>query len=67
MKITELKAKTVDQLKELLVEHKKELFNLRFRKVTGELENVARIGQVRKIIARIKTLLREKLAGEANA
>lgn len=45
-----------------LVELKKELFNLRFQKATGELENTARFRQVRRDVARVKTLLAEKQA-----
>ena len=41
-------------------EYKKELFNLRFQLATGQLENTARLRQVRKAIARIKTVLREQ-------
>lgn len=67
MKIAELKAKTADQLKSLLVDLKKEAFNLRFQTVTGELENTSRIKEVRRTIARVKTLLNEKVAGEVNA
>lgn len=57
MKTSELRGKTVDQLKELLLNFKKESFNLRFQKSTGELENTSRIRQVRRSIARINTLL----------
>lgn len=59
MKISEVRGKTVDQLKELLVKLKKELFNLRFQKVSGELEKTSRIGQVKKDIARVNTVLCE--------
>jgi len=43
-----------------LVEAKQELFNLRFQNVTGQLDNSARIGQVRKDVARIETILRQR-------
>lgn len=57
MHIEELRGKTEDELKALLVEQKKEAFNLRFQKSTGELENTSRIRTVRRTIAKIKTLL----------
>lgn len=59
MKISELRGKTVDQLLAQLLELKKEAFNLRFQKVSGELEKTSRIKQVRRTIARINTLLGE--------
>lgn len=59
MKISELRGKTVDQLKDLLVSLKKEAFNLRFQRTTGELENTSRVRQVRRDVARVKTLLNE--------
>lgn len=57
MKVSELKNKNVDELSGLLLNHKKELFNLRFQKVNGVLTNTARITLVKKTIARIKTLI----------
>jgi large subunit ribosomal protein L29 len=57
MKPTELRAKTSDQLADQLLQLKKEQFNLRFQKATGQLENTARVREVRRDIARIKTLL----------
>jgi large subunit ribosomal protein L29 len=62
MKASELRGKSVDELQGQLVELKKELFNLRFQKATGELENTARFRQVRRDVARVKTLLAEKQA-----
>jgi large subunit ribosomal protein L29 len=59
-KATELRAKTDDQLKEALLELKKEQFNLRFRKASGQLENTARVTTVRREIAVIKTILGER-------
>ncbi|GAB3447895.1 50S ribosomal protein L29 [Insolitispirillum peregrinum] len=56
----DLRAKSDDQLKELLIDLKKEQFNMRFQKATGQLQNTARQGQVRKDIARIKTVLHER-------
>ena len=64
MKITQrqsdLKAMSTDQLQDDLLKLKKEQFNLRFQKATGQLENTARVTEVRKDIARIKTLQRSK-------
>jgi large subunit ribosomal protein L29 len=57
MKAEELRGKSPDQLKEQLLELKKEQFNLRFQKATGQLENTARVRKVRRDIARIKTVL----------
>ncbi|HZA67065.1 MAG TPA: 50S ribosomal protein L29 [Geminicoccaceae bacterium] len=57
MKASELRAKTGDQLREQLLQLKKEQFNLRFQKATGQLENTARVREVRRDIARIKTIL----------
>ncbi len=62
MKIDEIRGMTPDQLAEQLVSLKKEQFNLRFQKATGQLENTARQGQVRKEIARIMTVLRQQNA-----
>lgn len=58
MKISELRGKTSDQLRDVLAGLKKELLNLRFQKATGELENASRVRQVRRGVARVKTLLR---------
>lgn len=67
MKAREIRAMRDDELKEQLRECYKELFNLRFQKVAGRLSNTARPRQVRRDIARIKTILREReLAGEAS-
>ncbi len=57
MKIQDLRQKTADQLASELTNLKKEAFNLRFRKASGQLENTARVREVRRSIARIKTLL----------
>ncbi|HCX10354.1 MAG TPA: 50S ribosomal protein L29, partial [Hyphomonas sp.] len=55
-----------DQLKDELVKLKKEQFNLRFQTATGQLEKTARVKEVRRDIARVKTILREKAeAGQA--
>ena len=57
MKAAELRAKTEDQLREQLLQLKKEQFNLRFQRATGQLENTTRVREVRRDIARIKTIL----------
>jgi len=57
VKAVELKGKTPDQLAEQLLQLKKEQFNLRFQRATGQLENTARVREVRRDIARIKTIL----------
>jgi len=62
MKIDEVRGLTPDQLTEQLVNLKKEQFNLRFQKATGQIEKTHRVDQVRKDIARIKTVLRTKQA-----
>ncbi len=65
MKASEMRDKTLDQLDDELVKMKKEQFNLRFQKASGQLENVARVRQVRRDIARIKTVARQKSLGGA--
>ena len=57
MKAEELRGQTKDQLTDQLVDLRKEQFNLRFQKASGQLENTARVRQVRRDIARIKTVL----------
>ena len=64
MKAEDVRALTADQLKDKLAELKKEQFNLRFQKATGQLEKTARVRQVRRDIARIKTIAAEKSAGK---
>ncbi|MBX7146374.1 MAG: 50S ribosomal protein L29 [Alphaproteobacteria bacterium] len=59
MKLKDLKVKTPDQLKTELLSFKKEAFNLRFQKTSGQLENTARVKHVRRNIARIYTLLKQ--------
>lgn len=61
-RVSELTAMSVDQLQEELVRLKKEQFNLCFQRATGQLENTARVRVVRRDIARIRTLSRNKLA-----
>ncbi|EJF82960.1 50S ribosomal protein L29 [Bartonella rattimassiliensis] len=62
MKSTELRAQTLDQMKDELAKLKKEQFNLRFQKATGQLEKTARVKQVRRDIARVKTFLHQRLS-----
>ena len=62
MKIDEIRGLTPDQLTDQLTSLKKEQFNLRFQKATGQIEKTHRVDQVRKDIARIKTHLRTKQA-----
>lgn len=61
-KATDLRAKTEDQLSESLGELKREAFNLRFQAATSQLEKPSRVKEVRKDIARIKTLQNERAA-----
>ena len=61
MKVEEIRKKTNDQLKTELSNLYKESFNLRFQKSSGQLENTSRIFKVRKLIARIKTIVNDKL------
>ena len=58
--VEELKGKSVEELNKDLVAAKKELFNLRFQNATNQLDNTARIKEVRKNIARINTVITEK-------
>ena len=58
--LEELKAQSVADLQAKLVDAKKELFNLRFKNATNQLDNTARIKEVRKNIARIQTVLSEQ-------
>ena len=60
MKIDDLKTKSEDELKVELVSLKKEAFNLRFQQATGQLENTARVREVRRSVARVKTILSGK-------
>ena len=62
MKIDEIRGMTPDQLQEALLNLKKEQFNLRFQAATGQVEKTHRVNEIRKDIARIKTVLRSKAA-----
>jgi large subunit ribosomal protein L29 len=61
-RLSDIKTMTPDQLQDELVSLKKEQFNLRFQRATGQLENTARVREVRKDIARVRTVQRHKLA-----
>ena len=61
-RLSDLKAMTTDQLNEELVKLKKEQFNLRFQKATGQLENSSRVRVVRRDIARVQTVANSKRA-----
>jgi large subunit ribosomal protein L29 len=60
MKVGELRTKSEDELKDSLLGLRKEAFNLRFQRASGQLENTARIREVRRDIARIKTVLHQR-------
>ena len=64
MKAADVRVMTPDQLQDTLLRLKKEQFNLRFQRATGQVENTARIRQVRRDIARIKTQQRAKAAAK---
>ena len=65
MKAAELKDLSVDELQTRLGEVKEELFNLRFQNATGQLDNYKRLGDLKRDVARIKTVLREReLSGD---
>lgn len=60
MKAADVRAKSDDELKEQLLDLRKEAFNLRFQTASGQLENTARVRVVRRDIARIKTILGDR-------
>ncbi|HHL42330.1 MAG TPA: 50S ribosomal protein L29 [Hellea balneolensis] len=62
MKVADIKAMSMDQLKDELLKLKKEQFNLRFQQATGQLEKTAEFRIVRRNIARVKTVMREQQA-----
>ena len=62
MKASDVRVMTVDQLDDEVLKLKKEQFNLRFQRATGQLENTARVREVRRDIARMKTIARQKRA-----
>ena len=62
MKVAEIRDKSVDQLDDELLKLKKEQFNLRFQKASGQLENTSRMREVRRSIARVLTVRKQKQA-----
>lgn len=64
MSAADLRSQTIDQLKEELVRFKKEQFNLRFQAASGQLEKTRRVREVRRDIARVRTVMREKRLAE---
>ena len=64
MKIGDIRAMSPDQMDDAVLNLKKERFNLRFQRATGQLENTARVRVVRRDIARIMTVARQKRAGD---
>ncbi len=67
MKARELKEMSEAELRQKEIEVTEQLFNLKFQHATGQLENTARLPQVRKDLARVKTVLREKVLAAAKA
>ena len=63
MKPSQIRDLSLDQLDDELVKLKREQFNLRFQAASGQLENTSRVRQVRRDIARVKTIARQKQAG----
>jgi len=64
MKIADVRAMTKDQVKDEILKLKKEQFNLRFQRATGQIENTARIRQIRRDIARLKTVQSQQTAAK---
>ena len=66
-KIVDVRGKSADELQEMLVGLRKEQFNLRFQRATGQLEAVGRIKEVRRTIARVKTVMAERSRAPAKS
>ena len=64
-RFSDIRTMTPDQLQDELLNLKKEQFNLRFQRATGQLENTSRVREVRRDIARVKTVQRQKMAAES--
>jgi len=64
MKATDIRVMTKDQVQDEILKLKKEQFNLRFQKATGQVENTARIRQIRRDIARLKTVQSQQAAAK---
>jgi len=62
MKAADVRQKSDDELTEQLIDLRKEAFNLRFQRASGQLENTGRVREVRRDIARIKTILNQRVA-----
>jgi large subunit ribosomal protein L29 len=60
MQVNDIREMDTTKINQEIIELKKELFDLRFQQATGQLENTARIGKVKKAIARMKTVLNER-------
>ena len=67
MKATDVRLKTADELNALLLDLRKEQFNLRFQRAVGQQEGVGRVRQVRREIARVKTIMAEKTRSAAKS
>jgi large subunit ribosomal protein L29 len=66
MKASDIRPKTADELRQQIEDLSKEAFNLRFQRASGQLENTVRVRQVRRDIARIKTILGERARAAAS-
>ena len=64
MKAADVRQKTDDELTEQMVDLRKEAFNLRFQRASGQLENTGRVREVRRDIARIKTIMNQRASAE---
>ncbi|HUC49651.1 MAG TPA: 50S ribosomal protein L29 [Xanthobacteraceae bacterium] len=67
MKAADIRPMTIDQIDDEVLKLKKEHFNLRFQRASGQLENTARVREVRRDIARLKTIARSKRPGAVKA
>jgi large subunit ribosomal protein L29 len=67
MQVTELRDLSAEELTQKLAETKEELFNLRFQNVTGQLDNYRRLGRLKKDVAQIRTILRQRELDAAGA
>jgi len=67
MKIADVRDMTPDQMDDEVVKLRKEAFNMRFQRATGQLDNTARLREIRRTIARIKTIQGERRKAEASA
>ena len=65
MKVADIRTMTVDQIDDEVLKLKKEQFNLRFQRATGQLENTSRVREVRRDIARLQTIMRQKRGAPA--